>query len=135
MSRFARTYDVEEANAALPEVRRLVRQIVEVAASLPDLEDQVRIARYRAQRPDATGDERDDVEVKEGALAGAERDLGAAAIRLEELGVQLKDARSGLVDFPSLREGEVVELCWKLGEDRVAHWHRIGEGYAGRKPL
>ncbi len=135
MSQGTRTYDVAEANRVLPEVRRLVRQIVEVSSALPDLEDQVRIARYRAQRPDATQDERDDVEIKASALEGAERDLGVAAIRLEELGVQLKDARSGLVDFLSLRDGELVELCWKLGEERVAHWHRIGEGFAGRKPL
>ena len=135
MSPDTRTYDVVEANRVLPEVRRLVRQIVEVAASLPDLEDQLRIARYRAARPDATGDEREDVEVKEDALAGAERDLGAAVIRLEDMGVRLKDPRVGLVDFLWEREGEMVELCWKLGEERVAHWHRIGEGFAGRKPV
>ena len=135
MGQDTRTYDVAEANRVLPEVRRLVRQIVEVAGSLPDLEDQLRITRYRASRPDATRDEREDVEVKAGALAGAERDLGAAVIRLEEMGVRLKDPRVGLVDFLWEREGEVVELCWKLGEERVAHWHRIGEGFAGRKPV
>ena len=52
---------------------------------------------------------------------------------LEEMGVTLKDAQVGLVDFLSYREGELVELCWRLGEESVSHWHRIGEGYAGRK--
>jgi len=47
----------------------------------------------------------------------------------------LKDARTGLVDFLSWREGELIELCWRLGEDQVAHWHRIGEGFSGRRPL
>src|SRR6476620_8376495 len=42
---------------------------------------------------------------------------------------------SGLVDFPALHEGEEVLLCWQLGEDEVAHWHRVDEGFAGRKPL
>ena len=51
---------------------------------------------------------------------------------LEEV---LKHPVEGLVDFYSYRDGELVELCWKLGEDRVAHWHRIGEGFPGRKPL
>ena len=64
---------------------------------------------------------------------------GEIAIRvfraLDEMGIVLKHPVEGLVDFYSYRDGELVELCWKLGEDRVAHWHRIGEGYAGRKPL
>ena len=51
------------------------------------------------------------------------------------MGVVLKHPIEGLVDFYSYRNGELVELCWKLGEDRVAHWHRIGEGFPGRKPL
>ena len=41
----------------------------------------------------------------------------------------------GLLDFPSERDGEIVELCWLHGEPTVAHWHRIGEGFAGRRPL
>ena len=49
--------------------------------------------------------------------------------------VTLKDANTGLVDFLGERDGEVVELCWRLGEDRVANWHRVGEGFPGRKPL
>ena len=47
----------------------------------------------------------------------------------------LKDPQMGLIDFPTLRDGELVELCWKLGEEKIGHWHRIGEGFAGRKPL
>ncbi len=39
------------------------------------------------------------------------------------------------MDFPSLREGEEVYLCWKLGEERIGYWHGIEEGFAGRKPL
>ena len=54
---------------------------------------------------------------------------------LEELGVVVKDLDLGLLDFPALREGDEVELCWHVGEDSVEYWHRIGEGYAGRKPI
>jgi len=130
-----RTYDVRSANAALPEVRSLVRQIVGLTGLLPDLEDQLRIARYRASRPAATHDERDEVERLETSMRAAQTNLGSAVLGLEAMGVQLKDAREGLVDFLSYREGELVELCWKLGEERVAHWHRIGEGFPGRKRL
>jgi hypothetical protein len=49
--------------------------------------------------------------------------------------VTLKDASTGLVDFLGERDGEVVELCWRLGEESVSNWHRIGDGYPGRQPL
>jgi hypothetical protein len=51
------------------------------------------------------------------------------------LGVQLKDFDSGLCDFPHLRDGRVVLLCWKQGEDRIAWWHEVEAGFAGRQPL
>jgi hypothetical protein len=53
----------------------------------------------------------------------------------EELGVLVKDLDRGLVDFPALRGDEEVLLCWEVGEDEVAYWHGVDEGFAGRKPL
>ena len=50
-------------------------------------------------------------------------------------GAIVKDVDEGLVDFPALRHGEEILLCWRLGEDEVAYWHRLEEGFAGRKPL
>ena len=94
-----RTYTVEEANSELPRVRRVVAQIAELSALLPELE------------------------------------LLKAVASLNGIGIQLKGPLEGLIDFPSYRDGELVELCWKLGEDRVEHWHRVGEGFAGRKKL
>jgi len=55
--------------------------------------------------------------------------------RLASDDIILRDAESGLVDFPSLREGRVVQLCWRLGEDEVAHWHEVDAGFQARKPL
>lgn len=55
--------------------------------------------------------------------------------RIQVTGVLVKDLNVGLVDFPSQIEGEEIYLCWKLGEEHVAFWHRIDEGFAGRKPL
>ncbi len=130
-----RTYDVHEANRALPEVRRLVGQIVELNSQLPEIQDQLRIAEYRMRRPAAETRDAERFEAAAAALRAAEDDMVRAVARLDELGVQLKDARLGLVDFPSYRDGELVELCWRLGEGEVAHWHRIGEGYPGRKRL
>ncbi|TML32039.1 MAG: DUF2203 family protein, partial [Actinobacteria bacterium] len=54
---------------------------------------------------------------------------------LERLGVVVKDLDRGLVDFPALRGDEEVLLCWEVGEDEIAYWHGVDEGFAGRKPL
>jgi hypothetical protein len=130
-----RTYRVEEANLALPEVRRLTARVVEVSGQLPELEDEVRIAEYRARRPGAAAVDEERLGQASERLQAAENQLVGDVNSLERMDLQLKDARTGLVDFLSYRHGELIELCWKLGEDEVAHWHRIGEGYAGRKPL
>lgn len=54
---------------------------------------------------------------------------------LEELAIVLRDPMTGLIDFPAERDGEEVFLCWRLGEERVAWWHSIDSGFAGREPL
>ncbi len=62
--------------------------------------------------------------------------LAEAVGRLDELGVQLKDYARGLVDFPSMRDGRVVLLCWQSGEgDQIEWWHDVEAGFAGRQPL
>ncbi len=65
---------------------------------------------------------------------GGLADVALACVeKLEELGVVLKDLDLGLLDFPSVREGDEVLLCWQVGEDSVTSWHGLDEGYAGRK--
>jgi hypothetical protein len=54
---------------------------------------------------------------------------------IDSIGVQVKDLEEGLLDFPSLMDGQAVLLCWKLGEPAIAYWHTEEEGFAGRKPL
>jgi hypothetical protein len=130
-----RTYTVEEANNELPRVRRIVAQIAELSALLPELEDQARIAEYQSKRPGATPDGQEHQQQARDAVGGAEMELLKAVANLNGMGIQLKGPLEGLIDFPSYRDGELIELCWKLGEERVEHWHRIGEGFAGRKKL
>ena len=131
----ARKYTIEEANEALPEVRRLVTRIVEVMPALPDMHETVRIAEHRARRDGAGEAEQEQVAQTVASLRAAEMAVAVALRSLDAMDVTLKDPTTGLVDFLADREGEVVELCWRLGEDRVANWHRIGEGYPGREPL
>ena len=130
-----RTYTVEEANQELPRVRRIVAQIAELSALLPELEDQARIAEYESKRESAGTADKGRHQQARDAVSGAELELLKAVAALNGMGIQLKGPLEGLIDFPSYRDGELVELCWKLGEDRVEHWHRVGEGYGGRKKL
>lgn len=130
-----RVYSVEEANQALPEVRRLVERVVEVTPELPELNETVRIKELRFRRDGAGEQEQEELAQAVAALRAAEMAFTVALRGLETMGVTLKDPTAGLVDFIGVREGERVELCWRLGEARVANWHRIGEGYPGRRPL
>jgi hypothetical protein len=58
-----------------------------------------------------------------------------AIAEIHATGVQVKDIEIGLLDFPCKVEGEIVLLCWKLGEGKITHWHSTEEGFAGRKPI
>ena len=68
-------------------------------------------------------------------LERSARDVQAGLEEIQKLGGVAKDLEMGLVDFPHLREGRVVNLCWRFGEERITHWHGLDEGYARRKPL
>ncbi len=130
-----RTYTVDEANNELPRVRTIVGQIAELSALLPELEDEARIAEYESKRPAAGAEDRDRHQQARDAVSGAELELLKAVASLNSVGIQLKGPLEGLIDFPSYRDGELIELCWKLGEERVEYWHKVGEGFSGRKKL
>ena len=129
-----RHFTPEEANAALEQVRPLVAEMVacrrghvEALAEQERLE--VRIRGNGGGMPPAQLAE---------AAATVEREarsLAKLVDQLNELGAQVKDVDEGLVDFPALRRGETVLLCWKLGEDHVEFWHTVEDGFAGRRPL
>ena len=138
-----RTYTVEEANSALPEVGLLVQRIMSLSLEIPELQERARVAEMKHRRAiassepavDPGGDSKEDLARASAALRAAEMSLMVALRSLEERDVQLKDASIGLVDFYGYVGDELVELCWRVGEESVTNWHRVGEGYAGRKPL
>ena len=68
-------------------------------------------------------------------IAQCTRRAQAGLDKIAKLGGVPKDLGLGLVDFPHLRDGEEVHLCWKYGEREIGHWHGLDEGYAARKPL
>jgi hypothetical protein len=129
-----RYFTPEEANAALTEVRPAAESLVEHRRAL------VAAAEKRAELGNRIAGNGGDFDPQEpGALdEELERESEAVAScveRLERLGVLVKDLDRGLVDFPALKDGEEVLLCWEAGEDEVAFWHGAEEGYAGRKRL
>jgi len=94
---------------------------------LPEVKDVVE--RVIAIKKKADGSTDDD------AMTSAMQQLEKEIQKLEELGCVLKDMSTGLVDFPAVRLGTRVWLCWKLGEETVTFWHGLHEGYAGRKAI
>jgi hypothetical protein len=122
-------FTIQEANALLPEVRVIARKIQRAHRQLAQYRDEAKKA--------AEGAERGGGGMAQGvAYAAILTVLTKQLAELEALGVQLKDFERGLVDFPSLRDGRVVLLCWQLGEgDELEWWHDVDAGFAGRTPL
>jgi len=122
-------FTVNEANALLPNVRMIVGKIQRAHRKLSPFRDEAKKA--------AEGAEQGGGGMANGvAYAAVLTELTTQVAELEALGVQLKDFERGLVDFPSLRDGRVVLLCWQLGEgDELEWWHDVDAGFAGRTPL
>jgi hypothetical protein len=130
-----RTFTLEEAKSLLPVLESLLRTAIagkkvleEVDAELQALAhrvflnggmflDVVPLARRKAER------------------AKAEQRAKDALAEIDSIGVQVKDIDIGLLDFPCDVEGQIILLCWKLGEKSITHWHGTQEGFAGRKPI
>ena len=120
-------FTLEEANAMLPELRRLFAVIKAERAVLQRLAPEAKRAHQHASEGGGT-----EVGVRYASALFTVMDYMQT---IHSLGVEIKDIERGLCDFPALREGRVVYLCWVLGEDRVAWWHDIEAGFAGRQPL
>jgi hypothetical protein len=125
---------VPEANAALPLVRAIVRDLVE--ASREVVERHERLSYLIGGRSRNKQDPyREELAQIEDELEKDGRQLQEYVDELRQLGVEPKSATQGLVDFPSILDGRLVYLCWKLGESEVSHWHELEAGFAGRQPL
>jgi hypothetical protein len=127
-----RTFTPDEANSALGRVRPLAERMVEVRARLAELEDEQREV-VRIVAGNGSGEGVGDARTPE--FAQLARELQEIIDELTLIGVQLKDADTGLLDFPSQREGEEVLLCWRVGEPAVEWYHGLEDGYAGRRRI
>ena len=129
-----RTFTPAEANSALGEVRPAAERLVRLRERLRELEStQGRLV--TAIGGNGGGHASADLGEAQAELLSLAAAAAACVEQLVALGVLVKDADRGLVDFPALRQRVPVLLCWYVGEDSVTHWHGYEEGFAGRKPI
>jgi hypothetical protein len=129
-----KTFTVQEANATLPLVRAIVGDLVQLSRDV--LERRERLAVLGTDHSGRTGDPyQEELAQMEEVLEGDTRQLQEYVRELQGLGVEPKSATDGLVDFPSIMDGRLVYLCWKLGEPEVLYWHELDAGFRGRQPL
>lgn len=130
-----RTFTLSEAQELLPVLETLLRRsmrakeiIDEVDSELQDLSERiflsggllVPISHWATRK----GDREKALQVAKDAMS-----------EIDAIGVQVKDLDIGLLDFPCQVEGEILLLCWKMGEPAITHWHGTAEGFANRKPI
>ncbi len=130
-------FTLQEAEAALPSVMALVEQLQGLQRSIiktnGDLDETV--AKLGAGNGYPIRALKDQVQRLTKHQLQLIEAFQSALKQLEEIGVVLKDLNAGLADFYTLRGGELVFLCWKLGERSVSYWHSLDEGFSGRHPL
>jgi len=122
-----RYFTLEEANRALELIRPLVASMLELSKAILQRQPELEPVLHKAA---GNG----------GGLAAslAARDfeqLQQVMRRIEELGAEIKDVNTGLLDFRSIRDGREVYLCWRYGEGEIAYWHDLDAGFAGRQPV
>jgi hypothetical protein len=127
-----RLFTLAEAERTLPLVRRIVADLM---SEYPRW--RAAVGRFELLSAGARADWGETVE-----QATARDEVTAAAARindylkeLEAIGCVFKGFDAGLVDFYTLRDDRPVFLCWKLGEERITHWHEIDSGFSGRQPI
>jgi hypothetical protein len=125
-------FTLAEANRTLPLVKRVVQDIASLYPSWKDL-----VARYELiaaeARPD-WGESPDQLGLK-AQIDDVARKINACLVELEQVGCEFKGFEAGLVDFHGKLDDREILWCWKLGEDRITHWHDLDAGFQGRQPI
>jgi hypothetical protein len=127
-----KTYTLDEANAMLPLLRSILRDVTALANDLRERYERL----VRLQQ--AEGLDRAHEEEIQQVLAEFEQGqekMREFELELDKLGVELKDYYTGLIDFRHIKDGQEVYLCWRLGEPEIAHWHELNSGFSGRKKI
>src|SRR3954453_23531942 len=127
-------FPLDEATALLPTIRPILERIISLRARLERTERDIVNLHWKARtngHADHTGSFGEGQSTRSELMA----EINAELVKIHELGIELKDPAIGLIDFPSLRDGRGVSLCWRLGETAIEYWHETDTGFAGRQPL
>jgi hypothetical protein len=128
-------FTVDEAQRLLDEViRPLAERMVAIRTEAAPLEGRWRSI-VLAIGSNGGSIDRDEAEELRAALERAQAEVAELLEEIMGHGVQVKDADTGLLDFPTTIDGQEALLCWRVGEERIAYWHTLEGGFAGRMPL
>ena len=130
-----RYFNLLEAEALLPQVQRLLQRVRDYKLSYETTDAELSHIAQRVALAGGMVPPRDRVLELRRQKEAAARGLKNSVEQFDELGCLLKDVESGLVDFPTLYRGQEVYLCWKAGESGITFWHRVEDGFAGRKAI
>ena len=130
-----RFFSLLEAEVQLPEVERLVRSLQDLKRSYEEAEAGLSEISRRVTLAGGMIPPRERIAMLRNQKEANTRGLKSAVERIQEIGCQLKDLESGLVDFPTLYREKEVYLCWRLGESGISFWHRVEDGVRGRKQI
>ncbi|MBI3953102.1 MAG: DUF2203 domain-containing protein [Chloroflexi bacterium] len=127
-----RYFTPEEAAALIPQLSSILLEMQKDKSDLDAKEEELKEAQQRSKSNGHS--QARELQAQRAALERLADKLNEGIARIGALGCQLKDIALGLVDFPAVREGKAVLLCWRLGEAAVDHWHEVDTGYGSRQP-
>lgn len=130
-----RYFNREEAEEMLPAIGRSLEEARKQKRFLDGLDEDLSQASARIMMLGGSVPPYQELLRKKGERQRFIERLEEAVNEIQDMGCLVKDLEAGLIDFPSLRNGQEVYLCWKLGERRIEFWHSLDEGFAGRKRL
>ncbi len=128
-----RLFSVTEANALIPRLEENFGRLRRLRDAAQPLRD--RLSRLEEKTRTNGADHTQEARQLRSRVESLIGEMNAILQEITALGCEVKDVDQGLVDFPHRREGRIVYLCWKLGEDRIRFWHELSTGFAGRQPL
>jgi hypothetical protein len=128
-----RTFTLDEALTLLPVLESLLRTSIGGKQLMEEIEGEMQALGHRIFLNGCTHVDIVSVAQRKAERGKAEQRAKDALAEIDSIGVQVKDLDIGLLDFPCEVEGEIVLLCWKMGEKSITHWHGTSEGFAGRK--
>jgi hypothetical protein len=130
-----RTFTLDEAHSVLPVLESLLRAAVSAKKLMDEIEAEQQALSHRIFLNGGTFLDVVPLARRKAERAKAEQRAKDALDEIGSIGVQVKDLNMGLLDFPCEVDGQIILLCWKLGEKSITHWHGTEEGFAGRKPI